>query len=231
VDRVGQCSEAAGREGLRDLALSLADLRRDYARARLDETSVASDPLVEFARWFEEAVKAEARDVNAMTLATASADGTPSARIVLLKGFDERGFVFFTDYRSRKGTELAANPRAALVFYWPELERQVRITGTTSETGRQESEAYFRTRPRGSRISAWISHQSQVIGSRQELEAQIPEIERRYPGDDIPLPPYWGGFRLRPEVIEFWQGRTNRLHDRIRYVREGERWRIERLAP
>lgn len=210
---------------------SIAELRRDYLRARLDETSVASDPLVEFARWFEEAVKAEARDPNAMTLATASPDGVPSARIVLLKGFDERGFVFFTDYRSRKGTELAANPRAALVFYWPELERQVRITGITSETGRQESEAYFRTRPRGSRISAWISHQSQVIASRQQLESQIPEVERRYPGDDVPLPPYWGGFRLRPESIEFWQGRTNRLHDRIRYLREGERWRIERLSP
>jgi pyridoxamine 5'-phosphate oxidase len=210
---------------------SIAELRRDYLRARLDETSVASDPLVEFARWFEEAVKAEARDPNAMTLATASPDGVPSARIVLLKGFDERGFVFFTDYRSRKGTELAANPRAALVFYWPELERQVRITGITSETGRQESEAYFRTRPRGSRISAWISHQSEVIASRQQLESQIPEVERRYPGDDVPLPPYWGGFRLRPESIEFWQGRTNRLHDRIRYLREGERWRIERLSP
>jgi pyridoxamine 5'-phosphate oxidase len=210
---------------------SIAELRRDYLRARLDETSVASDPLVEFARWFEEAVKAEARDPNAMTLATASPDGVPSARIVLLKGFDERGFVFFTDYRSRKGTELAANPRAALVFYWPELERQVRISGVTSETGRQESEAYFRTRPRGSRIGAWISHQSQVIASRQQLESQIADVERRYPGDDVPLPPYWGGFRLRPESIEFWQGRTNRLHDRIRYLREGERWRIERLSP
>jgi pyridoxamine 5'-phosphate oxidase len=210
---------------------SIAELRRDYLRARLDETSVASDPLVEFARWFEEAVKAEARDPNAMTLATASPDGVPSARIVLLKGFDERGFVFFTDYRSRKGTELAANPRAALVFYWPELERQVRITGVTSETGRQESEAYFRTRPRGSRIGAWISHQSQVIASRQQLESQIADVERRYPDDDVPLPPYWGGFRLRPESIEFWQGRTNRLHDRIRYLREGERWRIERLSP
>lgn len=213
------------------MSLSIGDLRRDYARARLDEASVAADPLVEFARWFEEAVKAEARDPNAMTLATASSDGVPSARMVLLAGFDERGFVFFTDYRSRKGTELAQNPRAALVFYWPELERQVRITGTTSQTDRQESEAYFRSRPRGSRLSAWISHQSQVIQGRQQLEAQLPELERRYPGDDVPLPPYWGGFRLSPEAIEFWQGRTSRLHDRLRYQREGERWRIERLSP
>jgi len=213
------------------MSLPIGDLRRDYARARLDEASVAPDPFVEFARWFEEAVKAEARDPNAMTLATASAHGVPSARIVLLKGFDERGFVFFTDYRSRKGTELARNPHAALVFYWPELERQVRITGTTSQTDRQESEAYFRSRPRGSRLSAWISHQSQVIEGRQQLEARIPELERRYPADDVPLPPYWGGFRLTPDAIEFWQGRTSRLHDRLRYLQEGERWRIERLSP
>jgi pyridoxamine 5'-phosphate oxidase len=211
--------------------VSIADLRRDYSRARLDEASVHPDPLVEFARWFEEALKAESRDPNAMTLATASPDGTPSARIVLLKGFDERGFVFFTDYRSRKGEELEKNPRAALVFYWPELERQVRIAGTVSVTEREESEQYFGSRPRGSRISAWISHQSQVIGSRQQLEAQISQIERRYPGDDVPLPPYWGGFRLRPQSIEFWQGRPNRLHDRIRYTRDSERWRIERLSP
>ena len=209
----------------------IGDLRRDYIRARLDETSVAPDPLVEFARWFEEALQAEARDVNAMTLATATPEGTPSARIVLLKGFDEGGFLFFTDYRSRKGSELSQNPRAALVFYWPELERQVRITGITSPTSREESEAYFRSRPRGSRLSAWISHQSQIVESRQQLEAQIPQLESRYPGEDIPLPPYWGGFRLRPDSVEFWQGRTNRLHDRLRYVREKAGWRIERLSP
>ncbi len=213
------------------MPISIGDLRRDYAKARLDESNVSADPIVEFARWFEEAVKAELHEPNAMTLATATTDGAPSARIVLLKGFDESGFVFFTDYRSRKGAELTENPHAALVFYWPELERQIRITGSTERTGRQESEAYFRTRPRGSRISAWVSHQSQVIARRQELEERILEVERRHPGDDVPLPPHWGGFRLRPDSIEFWQGRSSRLHDRIRYVRNGDSWRIERLSP
>jgi pyridoxamine 5'-phosphate oxidase len=210
---------------------SVADLRREYARARLDEAKVSPDPITEFARWFEEAVKAEVQEPNAMALASVSPDGAPSARIVLLKGFDERGFVFFTDYRSQKGAELEQNPRAALVFYWPELERQIRITGATAAVGREESDAYFRTRPRGSRISAWVSHQSQVIPSRKVLEDRAKALEREYPGDDVPLPPYWGGVRLVPDAIEFWQGRTSRLHDRIRYVRDRERWRIERLSP
>ncbi|HEX6434367.1 MAG TPA: pyridoxamine 5'-phosphate oxidase [Gemmatimonadales bacterium] len=210
---------------------SVADLRREYARARLDEAHVSRDPVTEFARWFEEAVKAEVQEPNAMTLASVSPEGAPSARIVLLKGFDERGFIFFTDYRSQKGTELQQNPRAALVFYWPEVERQVRITGATTPIDREESEAYFRTRPRGSRISAWVSHQSQVIASRKLLEDRVPELESMYPADDVPLPPYWGGFRVLPATVEFWQGRISRLHDRIRYTRSGKTWRIERLSP
>jgi pyridoxamine 5'-phosphate oxidase len=168
---------------------------------------------------------------NAMALATATRDGIPSVRIVLLKGYDERGFLFFTDYRSRKGSELEQNPRAAVVLFWPELERQVRITGTVSVASREESEAYFRSRPRTSRLSTWVSHQSQVISARQVLEERAREMRDQFP-DDVPLPPHWGGYRLLHESVEFWQGRESRLHDRLRYVREnGSGWRVERLSP
>ena len=211
--------------------VSIADLRREYAHARLDEKDVSPDPVSEFARWFAEAQAAAVDEPNAMVLATATPDGRPSARVVLLKGFDERGFVFFTDYRSRKGAELEANPRAALALYWGEVERQVRIEGTVTRTSEQESELYYRTRPLGSRLGAWVSHQSRPIASRDVLEAGLREIERRFAGSDVPLPPHWGGYRLWPELLEFWQGRESRLHDRIRYVREGEHWRIERLSP
>ena len=209
----------------------LASLRRSYARASLGEGDVAADPIAQFLAWFDDARAAELREPNAMTLATATPDGAPSARIVLLKGVDERGFVFYTDYRSRKGDELAANPRAALVFHWAELERQVRVTGTVSRVSREESEAYYRTRPVGSRIGAWASHQSRPIAGRAELEAREAELARRYADGDVPLPPHWGGYRVAPETVEFWQGRPSRLHDRLRYVREDGGWRVERLSP
>jgi len=211
--------------------MSIADIRREYARARLDEAHVSPDPVAEFDRWFSQAQEAKVLEPNAMALATATRDGTPSVRLVLLKGYDERGFVFFTDYRSRKAAELEGNPQAALAFYWGEVERQVRITGTVERTSAQESEAYFRTRPRGSRLGAWVSHQSRVIPSRAPLESGLREVKERFPTDDVPLPPHWGGYRLWPEEVEFWQGREDRLHDRIRYLCDGSRWKIERLSP
>jgi pyridoxamine 5'-phosphate oxidase len=212
--------------------MSIADLRREYASARLDEADVSHDPFVQFARWFAEAREVELLEPNAMSLATATAAGEPSVRIVLLKEFDERGFVFFTDYRSRKGQELAENPRAALAFYWAELERQVRITGTVTRTSPEESRVYYASRPLGSQLGAWTSHQSQVIPGRQVLEAGLREVETRFADGTVPLPEYWGGYRLAPESLEFWQGRPSRLHDRIRYLRQpAGTWRIERLAP
>ena len=210
---------------------SIADLRREYALASLDERDVAPDPVAMFARWFTEARAADVAEPNAMTLATASAEGAPSARMVLLKGVDDGGFVFFTDYRSRKAAELDANPRAALVFHWVELERQVRIAGSVARVAREETEAYFRTRPLGSRLGAWASEQSSVITGREVLDARLRDVEARFPGEDVPAPPHWGGYRLTPASVEFWQGRASRLHDRIRYVRRGGGWAIERLSP
>ena len=211
--------------------LDLAAIRRDYAMASLSERDVDPDPIRQFERWFADAVSAQIPEPNAMTLATASRDGVPAARIVLLKGVDANGFVFYTDYRSRKGAELTENPLAALAFLWKEIERQVRITGSVARVSTAESEAYFRTRPPGSRLGAWASRQSSVITSREELETQLREVAARFPDGDVPLPPHWGGFRVMPDEIELWQGRPDRLHDRLLYRRRESTWEIVRLSP
>jgi pyridoxamine 5'-phosphate oxidase len=210
---------------------SLRTLRKEDVEVGLNEADLADDPFTQFNRWLSEALARDVPEPNAMTLATATSDGVPSARVVLLRGFDERGFVFFTNFESQKGRELAENPRAALVFHWPALGRQVRITGEVSRVSREESEAYFHTRPRGSQLSAWASEQSAVIPDRATLEERLREIEQRFP-EEVPLPPFWGGYRVSPTAIEFWQGRRSRLHDRLRYTRQPDgTWRIERLSP
>jgi pyridoxamine 5'-phosphate oxidase len=211
--------------------MNLADLRRDYARAALDEGSVDRDPLRQFLKWMEEATRAEAQEPSAMVLATATRDGVPSARVVLLKGADPGGLVFYCDTRSQKGTELAANPVAALVFWWGALERQVRVRGSVERVAEADADQYFRSRPEGSRISAWASHQSQVVPGRSALEARWEEAARRFAAGEVPRPPYWGGFRIVPREYEFWQGRPNRLHDRLRYRKSDGTWIIERLSP
>jgi pyridoxamine 5'-phosphate oxidase len=211
--------------------MSIAHLREEYRRARLDESDVALDPLAQFHRWFDEARTAEVHEPNAMALATADASGAPNVRMVLLKEADTRGFTFFTDYRSVKGDELAANARVALCFWWGALERQVRIIGHAARVSAEESAAYFVQRPRGSRLGAWASTQSSVIASREDLEARHEMLDAKHPGDEVPLPPHWGGYRVMPERFEFWQGRPNRLHDRLRFRRERETWVIERLSP
>lgn len=211
---------------------SIADLRRDYALASLDVTDVVADPIEQFRRWFAQATDAQITEPNAMTIATIGADGAPDARVVLLKGVDARGFTFFTDYRSRKGQDLAAHPVAALVFFWQELERQVRIRGTVVQVSAEESAAYYDSRPRGSRIGAWASEQSRVIRDRDVLESQVRAVEERFPGETAPpLPPHWGGYLVAPTQIEFWQGRQSRLHDRLRYRQQDGAWALERLSP
>ncbi len=235
--------------------MSIADLRREYNLTGLRRSDLKPDPMAQFTLWFEQAAGARAGgrlrkffvnvyksvlmllgqappDVNAMTLATADHEGRPSARVVLLKGVDERGFIFFTNYDSRKGQELTENPQAALVFYWPELERQVCVAGEVHRLPGKESEAYFASRPHGSRLAAWASKQSEVVPDRAWLEEQWNQLEQKYAADEIPMPPFWGGYVLWPTRLEFWQGRPNRLHDRFRYRRQPDKtWVVERLSP
>lgn len=211
--------------------VTLADLRKDYALAGLAEKDLARDPFRQFEKWFQEAEAAKIPEPNAMTVATATRDGRPSARTMLLKGFDGRGFVFYSNYESRKGRELEANPHATLVFPWLIIERQVTIEGPITKVAREESEAYFHSRPRASQLGAWVSQQGSIIPGRKVLEDAMKELEAKYAGQEIPLPPHWGGWRLAPETVEFWQGRRSRLHDRLRYRRAKDGWTIERLAP
>jgi|SRR5688572_24991738 len=211
---------------------NIAAIRRDYSFESLSENNIDRHPVRQFEKWWNEALHAEIIEVNAMILATASQDGLPSARVVLLKGFNEKGFIFFTNYESFKGQQLAENPKACLVFFWKELERQVRITGLTSRITEKESDEYFNSRPEFSRIGAWASPQSRVIENRQWLDEQFNELVSKMEGKPIQRPPYWGGYMVQPVVIEFWQGRPSRLHDRIQYTLQDDGgWRIERLAP
>jgi pyridoxamine 5'-phosphate oxidase len=234
--------------------MNLSDFREDYQRGALDRAALVANPITQFESWFRDATGEQSQsrwrkigialfklwsaicnhrpaDINAMTLATVDQNGKPSTRTVLLKTVDERGFIFFTNYDSRKGRELAENPNAALTFFWPDLERQVCVTGTVTKLPVAESEAYFISRPRGSRLAAWASNQSEIVSDRAALEAKWRELEKKFP-NDVPLPPNWGGFILQPERIEFWQGRPSRLHDRFSYTRQADgAWKIERLAP
>jgi pyridoxamine 5'-phosphate oxidase len=213
--------------------LSLAGMREEYHRGRLTEEHCETNPIVQFENWFKDAQATDLKEPNAMTLATATPDGRPSARVVLLKEVSDIGFVFYTNYTSRKARELEANPLAALTFYWAELERQVRVEGRVAKVPRAQSEAYFRVRPKGSRLGAWASHQSEILPIRQPLERRLAELEELYGGtDDVPVPEFWGGYCVDPEAIEFWEGRPNRLHDRLLYRRKSENaWTIQRLSP
>ena len=209
----------------------IADLRREYAREELTRRSVQDDPFQQFSSWFDEAMASDLPDPSAMTLATATSDGHPSARVVLLKGLTVDGLVFYTNYASAKGRDLAANPRASLLFFWPELERQIRIEGVVSKVSEQESDEYFQSRPFESRIGAMASEQSSVLRSRDELEERFARLLEEHEGKDVQRPSSWGGYVLKPHTWEFWQGRPSRLHDRIRYRKDGDLWHVDRLSP
>lgn len=212
--------------------LHLSELRSEYMLNGLSEEHAGSDPIAFFARWLGDALAAQLPEPHAMALTTSTPDGYPSARMVLLHGFDTAGFVFYTNYESRKGSEIEANPRAALVFFWPELQRQIRVEGTVAQVAVEESDAYFASRPRGSQIGAWASHQSQVLPDRATLERRVEQLEAQYRDQAVPRPPHWGGYRVEPAAIEFWQGRASRLHDRLRFRRlENGEWLRERLSP
>lgn len=208
-----------------------ANIRRDYAQGKLSRATLAADPLVQFDGWLNQAISDNEADATAMSLATVNADGQPSARIVLLKGHDAQGFIWYTSYNSQKGLDLAHNAKAALLFYWRESERQVRISGSVSQLPLAVSQAYFQTRPKESQISALASAQSEVVAKRAELEARVEKLKAQYADGEVPLPPQWGGYVLAPETYEFWQGRVGRLHDRFRYTRTAQDWQIDRLQP
>ena len=212
--------------------MAIADIRKEYKLKSLSENETGNDPFVLFDEWWKEAESSDVIEVNAMTLATASNDGVPSARIVLLKGYDKRGFTFFTNYNSYKGKQLEENPRASLVFFWKELERQVRITGVVEKVSASESDEYYHSRPAGSRLGAWASPQSEVIESRQWLEEREQKFHEEFSDKELNRPPHWGGYRVKPVTIEFWQGRPSRLHDRIQFsLKDGGDWQVDRLAP
>jgi pyridoxamine 5'-phosphate oxidase len=214
-----------------DIRNYINTLRHDFSMQSLDEKDANKNPITQFSKWFHEAIDAKVNEPNAMTVCTATPNGKPSARILLLRNFDDNGFVFYTNYNSRKGSEIAENPQAALLFFWPELERQVRIEGKLSKQTAEESDEYFNSRPRTSKLGAWTSAQSKVIKDRQVLDEEYKKQDKAYPGENVPRPPHWGGYILNPEMIEFWQGRPSRLHDRLLYTRQNDNWKIERLAP
>ena len=211
--------------------MPLADLRKDYSLSGLAEKDLARDPFRQFQKWFQEAEAAKVIEPNAMVVSTVSKSGQPSSRVILLKGVDGRGFVFYTNYESRKGREIEANPRVSLLFPWLALERQVVVEGSVTKISREESEAYFHSRPHASQIGAWASQQSTIISGRTVIEDAAKALEKKYAGQQVPIPPHWGGYRVSPESVEFWQGRRSRLHDRLRYRREKDAWIVERLSP